>query len=58
MVLLTILAVLFIALIILVPLLEKTGPRLSPEDMAKLGRFVFPLIAILMIAQLIRYFFF
>lgn len=56
--LLTILGVLFLTLIIIVPLIERFGPRYTAEESGKLSRFIFPLLAILIVVQLIFYFFF
>ena len=51
-----ILLALFTALIIIVPLIEKFGPQVSNESMGKMSRLIFPLIAILLVAQLIFYY--
>ncbi|MDC0661429.1 hypothetical protein [Marinobacter sp. SS21] len=55
--LIVILAVLFLALFILVPLLEKFagkgGGRINP----KLAKWIFPLMAAVIVLQLIRYYF-
>lgn len=55
--LITILALLFAALFILVTLAEKYGNR-DPEQTAKLSRYIMPLVALLIVAQLIKYAFF
>lgn len=52
-----ILLVLFIALFIVIPIIEKFGPQISNESMGKMSRMIFPLIAILLITQLLFYFF-
>lgn len=57
MVLIYILGTLLITLLILIPLLEKFGPRISNEETSKYARFLFPLIAIIMIIQLLIYIF-
>jgi len=57
MVLFWILVTLLAALVILVPLIERFGPRMSKEDLAKIGRYVLPLMAILLILQLLSYVF-
>ena len=49
------LAVLVIALVVVIPLLEKSSFRLSPEHMQKWGRWVLPLAILLALAQLIRH---
>ena len=50
-----ILAVLFIALIVIVPMLEKSNMRISPETQAKFMKWVIPLIVILLVVQLFMY---
>ena len=55
--LLAILGVLFIALIIIVPLVERYGKRYSKEELGKLTRWIFPLLMLLMVLQTLRYFF-
>ncbi|MBZ9612279.1 hypothetical protein [Rheinheimera maricola] len=55
--LITILALLFAALFILVTLAEKFGSRDS-EKTAKLSQYIMPLVAALIAAQLIKYVFF
>lgn len=58
MTLITILGILFLALFIVVPLVEKHGKRHSDEELSKISRWAFPLIAAILIAQLIRMMFF
>lgn len=48
-----ILAILFIALIIIIPLLEKSNWRMPEESQAKLSKWIWPMIGILLIVQLI-----
>jgi len=55
MTLLIILAVLFVALIIVVPLIEKYGQKQSDESLHKLTRWIFPLLLLLLILQGLRY---
>lgn len=55
--LITVLAILFLALFLIVALLEKYGKRHSGEDLAKLSRLIIPLIALLIVLQAIRHFF-
>ena len=55
---LVILGLLFLALIIVVPLIEKKGKRYSPEETQKITRWIWPLLMILLIAQLIKGLFF
>ena len=56
--LLIILGVLFLALFLVVPLLEKRGKRHSPEELQKLTKWFGPLILILVVAQLVKALFF
>jgi hypothetical protein len=56
--LLIILAVLFVALIVILPLVEKYAPKGESRDYGNLTRFIFPLMAVLIVAQMIRHFFF
>ena len=55
--LITILALLFAALFIVVTLTEKYGNR-DPEQTAKLSRYIMPLVALLILAQVIKFAFF
>ncbi len=48
------LAVLFGALFIVVPLLERSKMRISNEDAAKWARWIWPLMGVLLVIQLIR----
>lgn len=48
-----IIGVLFLALAIIVPLIEKSGARVSDETTGKISRYLWPLIGILLVAQLI-----
>ena len=50
---LIILLSLFVALIILVPLLEKFSPRMSNEQMSRYQKFIWPLLLILIVTQII-----
>ena len=54
-VLIAILAILFISLFILIPLLEKYGKERSPEELQNITRWVISLMIILIIATAIRY---
>jgi len=56
--LLIILAVLFVALMVILPLVEKYAPKGESRDYGNLTRFIFPLMAVLIVAQMIRHFFF
>jgi hypothetical protein len=55
--LLIILAVLFVALIVILPLVEKYAPKGEARDYSRLSRWIFPLMALLLVAQLVRYYF-
>ncbi len=57
MVVVWILAVLFLALIVIVPLVERFGPRMSDENIGKLSRWVMPLVALLLVMQLLWFVF-
>ncbi len=56
--LLIILAVLFVALIVIVPLVQKYAPKGEACNDGNLTRLIFPLVAVLLVVQLIRYYFF
>jgi len=53
---LIILGVLFIALVIMVPLIERSKFRMSNEQMGKLGRWILPLVVIMVIIQLVMHY--
>lgn len=53
-----ILGLLFVALIVIVPLIEKYGKRHSPEEISKISRWIWPLVMIILVAQLIKMAFF
>ncbi|WP_019675102.1 hypothetical protein [Arsukibacterium perlucidum] len=55
--LLTILVILFISLFVLVTLLEKFGKKTEEQDLGKLARWIYPLMAVMLGAYLIKYFF-
>ena len=55
---LILLAVLFAALVIVVPLLERSKMRISNEDAAKWAKWIWPLMGVLLVVQLIRLAFF
>lgn len=55
--LLTILAVLFLALIIIIPLVEKYAPKGEAHDYSRATRWIIPLMALLIVLQMIRHFF-
>lgn len=52
-----ILAILFLALIIIVPLVEKYGKSYSQEEVSKISRWVLPLIGLLLVVQLLAFIF-
>lgn len=61
--LLIILGVLFLTLIILLPLLEKYAAKgeengRNQKDYSHLTRYIFPLIALLIVLQILNYYFF
>lgn len=51
---LILLAVLFGALALILPLIERSKMRISNEDAAKWAKWIWPLMGILLIAQLLR----
>ncbi|MEO9946354.1 MAG: hypothetical protein ABJH28_04885 [Paraglaciecola sp.] len=56
MTILIILGCLFIALLVVIPLIERSGFRMSSEQMGQWGRWVLPLLVILGIVQLVMYY--
>lgn len=56
-VLFSILAILFVTLIVGIPLLEKYSKPKSDEELSKLSRYFAPLMVVMIIAMAIRYFF-
>lgn len=56
--LLAIITVLVLALVVLVPFMEKHAKKGEPRDYGNLTRFLFPLMGVLIVLQLIRYYFF
>jgi hypothetical protein len=53
---LIILAVLFIALIVVVPLIERSKFRMSGEQMCQFGRWILPLLVFMVIIQLVMHY--
>ena len=51
---LILLAVLFGALALIIPLIERSKMRISNEDAQKWAKWIWPLMGILLIAQLLR----
>lgn len=54
-VLVTIFAILFATLFVLLPLLEKYGKERSPEELQNITRWMTPLLIIMIIAMAFRY---
>jgi hypothetical protein len=54
--LITILAVLFIALMVLVPMIERFGPRPSSEQQVKIRRWILPLVGLSLALALLKSF--
>ena len=54
--LITILAVLFLALFGLIFLLERFGPNMPNQTVMKLSKYIFPLMGVILLVQAIRYF--
>lgn len=52
-----IIGIVFLSLIILVPLIERFGPRMSSESLGKLSRYFLPLIALLLVLQILNHIF-
>jgi len=52
-----ILGILFIALIIMVTLVDRFGKKQSSEEVSRISRWVIPLMAAIMVLQLLAYFF-
>lgn len=55
--LLTIIAVLFVALFIIIPLVEKYAPKGEGRDYGNIARWIIPLMALILVLQLIRHYF-
>lgn len=49
------LGVLFIALLVIVPLIERSGFRMSGQQMQKISRWILPLCIVLALIQLFRH---
>lgn len=56
MTLLIILGVLFLALFLIIPMLEKSSVRISDEDTRKISRWIYPLMMLTIILSMIMYF--
>ena len=57
MTLLLIITILFAALFIVIPLIERSEMRVSDEDAWKIARWVWPLMIVLILVQLFMYIF-
>lgn len=55
--LLAILAVLFLALIVIIPLVEKYAPKGESRDYSKIARWIIPLMALVLVLQMLRHYF-
>ena len=55
-VLIGIIALVFLSLFVLLPILEKYGKERSPEEIHKISRWITPLMVILIVASAARYF--
>ncbi|WP_439134969.1 hypothetical protein [Pseudomaricurvus sp.] len=55
MVLLKILGILFLALIIIIPLVDRFGKKQSDEEVSKISRWILPLVMLLAVLQLVLY---
>ncbi|MBV2129025.1 hypothetical protein [Arsukibacterium indicum] len=55
--LLTILVILFVSLFVIVTLVEKFGKKAEDQDLSKYARWIYPLMAIMLGAMLIKTFF-
>ena len=53
---LIILGVLFIALVVIIPLIERSNFRMSTEQMGKWGRWILPLLVIMVLIQLVMHY--
>ncbi len=51
-----ILGLLFIALVVLVPLIERSNFRMDAKQMGKFGRWILPLLVISIVIQIIMYY--
>ncbi len=55
--LIVIIAILFLTLVVVVPLWEKYAARHETADFSRLSRYIMPLMALLIVLQMIRYYF-
>lgn len=54
---LIILGVLFLALLVIIPLIEKSNLRVSDESASKISRWIWPLIGVMLVLSLVTYYF-
>ena len=52
---LVLLGVLFLALMVFIPMIEKSNLRVSDETTSKVSRFLWPLVMIMLIVQLVMF---
>lgn len=50
---LILLLTLFVALVVIIPLIEKSGMRFSPEQTNKMARWIMPLVMVSIVVSLI-----
>lgn len=55
--LITILAVLFLSLIVIIPLIEKYSEKHGPVQAGGLQRYIFPLMGLVLVLAVLRYYF-
>jgi len=51
-----IIAVLFLALVVIVPLIERSNFQMSEQQMGKWGRWILPLLVIMVVVQLVMHY--
>jgi hypothetical protein len=54
--LITILAVLFLSLIVVIPLVEKYTRKHGPIQTGNMQRYIFPLLAVLLVLAVLRFY--
>ncbi|MGS2721245.1 hypothetical protein [Paraglaciecola aestuariivivens] len=53
---LIIIAVLVLALVVIVPLIERSNFQMSEQQMSKWGRWILPLLVVMVVIQLIMHY--
>lgn len=53
---LIILGVLVVALVVIIPLIERSNFRMSDQQMGKWGRWILPLLVVMVIIQLVMHY--